>query len=602
MAQIVPAHLAVKAMRDNGYKNAAYALAELIDNSIQHGANFVELICHESQHHGGTNTVYRVDKIAVIDNGVGMDKDTLRLALQFGNGTHLNPDQQNGISRFGMGLPSSSISQAKRVDVWSWQSGIENALHSYLDLDEIISQQLSEVPEPTPAKVDDIWKKVSKTCSTSKSGTIVLWSKVDRCFWKTGSAIINNSELIIGRMYRNFINSGTSKIRLFSFRDNNAQNFTIDKEALPNDPIYLMKNTSCPEPYHDKPMFEEWGGQDSYTITYEVQYKNDKHPVTVKFTLVTKEARELGGSHKIGKHAKNNVGVSIVRAGRELELDASWAIQYDPRERWWGVEIEFPPALDELFGVTNNKQHAHNLNEIAKLEIDDDTTVREFFEGISDNTESADFLKILANDINNRLAALRTLIKNQKINDKKKVRYSEQESLKGFESEQQGTDKTEQRKKEGFTGGSDEEEHKPSEEKKRALEEELEGQGLDKELAIDLSGKVVDAGLKYVFLESSIESSSFFSVKPKAGSIIITLNTEHPAYHQLLEVLEEGENDEDVSSLRERLKNASSGLKLLLMAWARYEDEQPDGKRREQAQDARQEWGKVARDFLRNDD
>ena len=36
--EIVPAHLAVKAMRDNGYKNAAYAVAELMDNSIQAGA------------------------------------------------------------------------------------------------------------------------------------------------------------------------------------------------------------------------------------------------------------------------------------------------------------------------------------------------------------------------------------------------------------------------------------------------------------------------------------------------------------------------------------------------------------------------------------
>ena len=31
---IVPAHLAFQAMRDNGYKNAAYAIAELMDNSI----------------------------------------------------------------------------------------------------------------------------------------------------------------------------------------------------------------------------------------------------------------------------------------------------------------------------------------------------------------------------------------------------------------------------------------------------------------------------------------------------------------------------------------------------------------------------------------
>ena len=46
---IVPAHLAVQAMRDNGYKNAAYALAELMDNSIQADATQVELLCGEKK-------------------------------------------------------------------------------------------------------------------------------------------------------------------------------------------------------------------------------------------------------------------------------------------------------------------------------------------------------------------------------------------------------------------------------------------------------------------------------------------------------------------------------------------------------------------------
>ena len=44
---IVPPHLAVKAMQDNGYKSPAYAVAELIDNSIQAKATSVELLCLE---------------------------------------------------------------------------------------------------------------------------------------------------------------------------------------------------------------------------------------------------------------------------------------------------------------------------------------------------------------------------------------------------------------------------------------------------------------------------------------------------------------------------------------------------------------------------
>ena len=44
---IVPVNLVVKSLRDNGYKNTAYAVAELIDNSIQHGSDKVDLICLE---------------------------------------------------------------------------------------------------------------------------------------------------------------------------------------------------------------------------------------------------------------------------------------------------------------------------------------------------------------------------------------------------------------------------------------------------------------------------------------------------------------------------------------------------------------------------
>ncbi len=43
-------------------------------------------------------------------------------------------------------------------------------------------------------------------------------------------------------------------------------------------------------------------------------------------------------------------------------------------------------------------------------------------------------------------------------------------------------------------------------------------------------------------------------------------------------------------------------LRTLLIAWARYEDEQPVGIRQENARNARNDWGRVARDFLSSDE
>ena len=150
---IVSAKLTIEAMRDSGYKDTDHALAELLDNSIEAGADLVEVIAVETP--PDPNQSYaraRVSEIAVVDNGEGMDGTTLRRALKFGDGTRLDRTKR-GIGRFGVGLPQSSISQCKRVDIWTWQNGATNAFHCYLDLDKIKSSGQQDVPEALPLAV-----------------------------------------------------------------------------------------------------------------------------------------------------------------------------------------------------------------------------------------------------------------------------------------------------------------------------------------------------------------------------------------------------------------------------------------------------------------
>ena len=147
-------------------------------------------------------------------------------------------------------------------------------------------------------------------------------------------------------------------------------------------------------------------------------------------------------------------------------------------------------------------------------------------------------------------------------------------------------------------GKSDEGEKLPKEERKQEIQETLQEEGVTKAQAELLAATTVDDGLKYIFAEAPIDSPAFFSVKPKGGAIIVTLNTDHSAYRNLVEILEEDVDKADMDTLRSRLINSLEGLKLLLMAWARYEDEQPDGKRKSDAQNTRIDWGKIARQFL----
>jgi len=253
---VVPTHLAIKAMRDSGYKNAAYAIAELIDNSIQAGATTVELLCVEAEEQLPVRKRRRIDQVAVLDNGSGMTAETLRIALQFGNGTHL--DDRSGIGRFGMGLPNSSISQCRRVDVWTWTQGIQGALHAYLDIDHILNGEMSEVPAPKVREVPPSWLGAGE--SFGDSGTLVVWSNLDRCQWRTAKAIMTNSEHLVGRMYRRFINEGKAQIRMAQFLQGASEPIG-DNFVLLNDPLYLMTPSSCPEPYRDEPMFDPYGDE-----------------------------------------------------------------------------------------------------------------------------------------------------------------------------------------------------------------------------------------------------------------------------------------------------------------------------------------------------
>ena len=594
----VPTALAVNAMRDNGYKNAAHAIAELFDNSLQADANSVELLCVETEEQLRQRRVKRIRQVAVLDNGVGMDAEVLRQSLQFGNGTRLN--DRSGIGRFGMGLPTASISQCRRVEVWTWQSDPDKPLYTYLDLGELERGEIWEVPQPEHKPIPAFWRQAGNTFGTT--GTLVVWSELDRCTWRTARSIISNSEFVVGRMYRKFIDSGDAVIRMASFMEGDPKP-EQDEYALPNDPIYLMRQTSTPHPFKDEAMFGKYG--EEWEVRPTIEFNGERHEVAIRFTVASEEAREPSASGQVagtlphGIHARKNIGISIVRAKRELELDQSWVHPSEARERWWGVEVEFPPALDEVFGVTNNKQTARYFSQTPDLEalLEEDQTISQLREQLVEEEDPRGPLVEIAAIIKRNLNPIRRVIHAQQRTMEKPNRKRHDPSS----PEVLATLETRRRQAQGHSGTSDKDEDAPADDRSKAIEAELIEQGVFPAQAKELAAHTVSDGIKFVFNESDMETSAFFSVRPRGGALIVTLNTSHPAFDHLIELLDtpdpEGLPPEDLVA---RLNNAWKGLKLLLEAWARYEDEQPEGPRRSQAQDTRNDWGRVARQFMEN--
>ena len=591
--EIIPPELAVRAMRDSGYRNTAYALAEIIDNAVQAKAKSIEVICIEAYERISERERRRMQAIGILDDGIGMTPQTLRLALQFGNGTHLA--DRTGIGRFGMGLPNSSISQCRRVEVWTWQNGPDNALYTYLDVNEVEARQLSAIPIPVAMPLPAEWRKRAQTVGTS--GTLVLWSNFDdhRLTWRGSHATLRHTEMLVGRLYRKFINDGRVSIRLLALVDEKSM---YDQLVRVNDPLYLMSNSSTPAPFDKDPMFQRWGESDADEV-FPIEYGGKPHNVVVRMSWAREETlpndRSDRGSKPYGKHAAKNIGVSIVREERELDLDPAWTNSYDPTERWWGVEVEFPSALDEVFGVTNTKQSATVFSNMAQFdwraEANAGESLSEFRERLQSEGDPRSLLLPIVEHIRHQIQEARKRLKTQTAGRRTKDDRHDKPTVEDL-----ATTKFRERAEQGHPTDADRTEF--TDEDRKKLEEDLK---TDKQytetVAEDIANATLSRKRKVIFLTKAMEGYAFFNVEHKQGGLTaIVFNTNHPLYEQLIESLQPDVGDETDAELLSRVHRAADTLELLFAAWARYEMEEV----RQQARlfETRQEWGKMARFFL----
>lgn len=621
-SHIIPPSLAIIAMRDSGYKNTAYALAELIDNAVQAGASMVEVLCIEKRELIGIRERSRLWEIAVLDNGSGMDVQTLRMALQFGNGTRLN--DRTGIGRFGMGLPNASISQAKRVDVWTWQNGPGNAITTHIDLEKIESGEMFEVPAPTHSPVPDTWRQLSD--HIGRSGTLVLWSKLDfeRLTWKRAKRALLRTEEIVGRVYRHFISDGTVTIRLFAseledsvdgilgFEDNSYSadsdfgtlKVIGDRDTEVNDPLYLRPLKALPPPFDNLPMF-----QPAFENETQIDYGGKIHSVKYRYSIASDITMEVAGTTdrgntKYGKHAAHNIGISVLRSRREIMLDHGWCIGYDPRERWWGAEVEFPPTLDEVFGVTNNKQAATHFAELATThwsELADEG--EEFIDVVRRLKEDGDprgWLLELSDNIKRDLNRLRDVIKGQgaQRRSSRRTRHNEADDV---------TKKVNVGWKERSRNRPLDEDHKTRTESdlkdiKVDLTENKEYSNTDAEEIVSL---IRDADLKVVYLESDFTNPyELFNVEMKGNVTEIVFNRQHPAFDDIFGTVTT--DDETLGELSkeeviQRFTRAVNAEKIIFGAWARFEREAGID-RAPVLRKVRFDWGQIAAAFLDSND
>lgn len=335
----------ILATRETGYRDVGTAVAELIDNALQARARAIRIFIREESSSGERRVT-----VAVLDDGAGMDANTLRTALQFGGSNRF--DERTGLGRFGMGLPNSSVSQTRRFDVYSWQD-TDSVLSSYLDVDEVASGKMRAIPAPVTSALPEWAAGHAKA-----SGTLVVWTRCDRLGRLKASTIARHLGPSLGRLYRYALWSGVRII-------------VNDVRIEPIDPLFLHPTAR----FHGasafgSPMQYEIRAEGRGTAVVEVRFS--ELPVLAWHGWSAEEKRKFG--------IVGGAGVSIVRAGREI--DYGWyfmgAKRRENYDDWWRCEIRFSPELDELFGVTHSKQGIRPTAELRScLERDLEAVARQ---------------------------------------------------------------------------------------------------------------------------------------------------------------------------------------------------------------------------------
>ena len=155
----------IEGLRDTGYEPAD-ALEDIVDNSIAAGAT--EVVIRVWMTPAGEPLV------TVSDNGHGMNEEGLINAMTYGSAARQNPAS---LGKFGLGLKTASTAMCRQLTVVTRGADVGTPHAATWDLDYVRQHNkwLLQRPDPIPEQLE-----LLDEAASGSSGTLVIWSKVDR--------------------------------------------------------------------------------------------------------------------------------------------------------------------------------------------------------------------------------------------------------------------------------------------------------------------------------------------------------------------------------------------------------------------------------------
>ncbi|SFE00891.1 ATP-binding protein [Paracidovorax konjaci] len=543
---------ALLSLRDSGH-SLPTALGEVIDNSIEASANNIAVLLEQSEERGKK----RVHRIAISDDGAGMPAAILHRYLVLGYSSRYM--RSDTIGKYGVGAKLAALNFGRRIDVWSRDTAGADWLHVHFDLDEALKEEAAgksvvlSAPAPAEPPAD------LKLEFPNETGTVVLWSRVDRL--EEGRAARDFNELRqelekeLSRIFRHFLDGGIK--------------ISINGQGLvPHDPLMLLERT-----WADVQLNKEYkrddlkrGALHHYRATTigEDLVKVGEHTARLRVTLYPKEvlrSRGKGGDAlaRTLRVPENEGALSFVRKNREVAYSNVPRILpggVKDTDRFIGIEVSFDPELDDYFGIRNVKRGVEphgelreKLRELLKKHI---PTARKLIDDVwgeasrQQHEASGEHGAIL-------------------------------DAVKGVDATMP---KPRAEPQPGTPGPED------------ALKELAEDAGFTKP---EEQQKYVEDKRKLPFVIESVSfpGNVFLSTTHVADQVIIRLNTRHPFYREMWEPLKAiSQRDPGTVSGDEAVKAARRSIEamsLLLVAYGKAESMHPNPV--DQYQDLTQFWG-----------
>lgn len=325
--EVIPsAKRLIRSLRDMGYEFEA-AVADLIDNSIEAGANTVRVDVEWS----GEDSY-----VLIADNGTGMSAQELREALRFGAERDYDTED---LGKFGLGLKTASLSQCLRLTVATRQNESRADINAYCwDLGHIEATNRWEI---LPVKSADLQAEARQHLKET-TGTVVIWERLDRILGykrpdgesarKQLNAMCRDLEEHVAMVFHRFLEGAVRGKRLAIYLNGN--------KVVPWDPFARSEANT----------------QKLEQVVLRVDQEKGKSDVVLEPFVLPAQARfsnpdafnRASGPNKWNRQQ----GFYIYRADRMIQ-SGGWSNlrTLDEHNKLARIALYFSPKLDEEFKI-----------------------------------------------------------------------------------------------------------------------------------------------------------------------------------------------------------------------------------------------------------